>query len=181
MLHRGHRTWTPYVDPHPDKENALSGLPLKTPIRHAGQLGGGKHHTTNGKASLLGGKQAAPLTGNGKATGSSLLGKGRDAAGGVEAKRIPMTVFKDRNLVLTGKKNGVSMRGSGEEGGEGDTFGRPTLPLLAYENLVSHLTDIPHHLSSAKRYQEAGIQGRRNHINQAKIKSQSTSQHSISG
>ncbi|KAJ9107331.1 hypothetical protein QFC21_000781 [Naganishia friedmannii] len=125
MLHRGHRTWTPYVDPHPDKENALSGLPLKTPIRHAGQFGGGKHHTTNGKASLLGGKQAAPFTGNGKAAGSSLLGKGKEVASGIEGKRMPMTVFKDRNLVLTGRKNGVSMRGSAEEGssGEGDTFG----------------------------------------------------------
>lgn len=162
MLHRGHRTWTPYVDPHPDKENALSGLPLKTPIRHAGQLGGGKHHTTNGKASLLGGKQAAPFTGNGKAAGSSLLGKGKEVAGGIDAKRIPMTVFKDRNLVLTGKKNGVSMRGSREEGtsGEADTFGRLIFRLPAFGgNIVPDLQNSICPASSAKRYQKTGFQG----------------------
>lgn len=118
MLHRGNRTWTPYVDPHPEKENTLSALPLKTPVRHLGAAG--KHHTINGKASLLG------STGNGKPSGSQTVkGKGKEKEAGVEGKRAPMTVFKDRNLVLTGKKNGVSMRGSGQDGtpGEGDTFG----------------------------------------------------------
>lgn len=116
MLHRGHRTWTPYIDPHPDKENSLHALPLKTPVRHAS--GSSKHHTLNGKASLLG--KQAPTTG-GKAVSQTV--KGKEKEGGVEGvKRAPMTVFKDRNLVLTGKKNGVSERGS-RDGGEGDTFG----------------------------------------------------------
>ncbi|GHJ86280.1 hypothetical protein NliqN6_2682 [Naganishia liquefaciens] len=118
MLHRGHRTWTPYVDPLPDKENALLGLPLKTPVRHAHA---GKHHTLNGKAGMMLGKQA-PMTG-GKGVGGSQTAKGKEKEAGVlEGKRAPMTVFKDRNLVLTGKKNGVSERG-GRDAGENNTFG----------------------------------------------------------
>jgi hypothetical protein len=132
MLHRGHRTWTPYVDPHPDKENTLQGLPLKTPVRHAS--GSSKHHTLNGKASMMG--KQAPMTG-GK-VGVSQTVKGKEKESGVEGgKRVPMTVFKDRNLVLTGKKNGVSERGS-RDGGEGDTFGAWRL-LDTGQILIRHL------------------------------------------
>lgn len=118
MLHRANRTWTPYVDPHPEKENTLSALPLKTPVRH---LAAGKHHTLNGKA---GSTKHAPFTGNSKASGSQTV-KGTEKVAGEGKQRAPATVFKDRNLVLTGKKNGVSMRRGGQDGsaGEGDTFG----------------------------------------------------------
>lgn len=67
----------------------------------------------------MGGKQPLPMTG-GK-VGVSQTVNGKEKEGGVEGKRAPMTVFKDRNLVLTGKKNGVSER-RGQDG-ENDTFG----------------------------------------------------------
>jgi hypothetical protein len=122
MLHRGHRTWTPYVDPHPEKENSLSSLPLKTPVRLGG---GGKHHTLNHKL--------APSTGNAKASGSQTV-KGKEKDAGAEGKqRLTMTVGKDRNLVLTGKKNGVSVRGQEGTPGESDTFGMCSIiPLLLW-------------------------------------------------
>lgn len=108
MLHR-HRTWTPYVDPHPEKENTLSHLPLKTPVR----LGAG------GSKLFGSGKQS-----NARASGSQTV-KGKEREGSaVEGKqRLTMTVGKDRGLVLTGKKNGVSVRGQEGTPGESDTFG----------------------------------------------------------
>ena len=135
MLHRANRTWTPYVDPHPEKENTLSALPLKTPVRHL--AGAGKHHTLNGKASLLGSTKHAPFTGNSKASGSQTV-KGTEKVVGEGKQRAPATVFKDRNLVLTGKKNGVSVRGSGQDGtaAEGDTFG------TRHIHFQRHVTDL---------------------------------------